>query len=857
MTWQSKGLKFLIFTPLAVCSIGVVTVTTSVVASAEEKQPQLDPKVQAEVNDEVVYRKKTEAEADADVATARRAFTSNRYKESIDFYNSAVKRLQQAGSSKHVNGKIAAIKKNMAIVYHYWARSEAVQAQKEADAKRFGKAIKHCLNAMEMDPAMRPEMERLVKRYQEQQRVAVYKTDTSPETIDPTQPERLYKIDLLLAQGKKLYDEKLWHRAREKFESVLVMDPYNAEAILLIRNLTKEMYKAGVRRYHDTRMERNAETTWKYVAPLIPRSAAEAAEEKPMRKKQVSSKIQKKLNDIIIKHMEFEDMTIETVIKTLRIKAKQKDPEHQGVNIVLRLTEPGADGASSSEGGEESLDGDSGGEFLDDSADAGSGDTEDAGDAGDDTGGDALADDIGDATSAPASAQTLTLMFDNLSVGDAIKNICMAAGMKYRIEQYAVVIAAKDVPLDQLETRIYPINSEVATSWTSSDGGGGGEGDSGNVASVQAFFERNGVSFPEGAKIVYDSAISRIIATNVPAQLDRIERILKELDVTDPQVLIEAKFVEVRENKTNELGFGWTISRQNNGEIVPPATRPGTGMGTATGIDGTNFNRLHYSTSQRTATMNPNDQPLTFLNGAADPNDGNDRAFDIQHIDRRGINYRLTVHALDLEDNTNILSCPRITTLNNEEATIRMVKEVYFPDSWGDAQLVDTSVETAGIRQVAFVSSMPEFSEPTELGVSLTVTPAVDADKYTITLDLIPVVQAHVGWVDYSYDHLTSLGTVTNTLKMPIIEKRTVQTQVTIYDGETVVMGGIMRDTTSYIDDRVPILGDIPMVGRFFRSKSVNSAKANLLIFTTPRLVNPNGAPLRQREVRGKPPFRM
>ena len=216
------------------------------------------------------------------------------------------------------------------------------------------------------------------------------------------------------------------------------------------------------------------------------------------------------------------------------------------------------------------------------------------------------------------------------------------------------------------------------------------------------------------------------------------------------------------------------------------------------------------------------------------------------------------MHALDLESNKNILSCPRITTLNNEEAVIRMVKEVYFPESWGDAQLVDTALE-AGLtsRQVAYVSSMPEFSEPTELGVSLTVTPAVDADKYTITLDLIPVVQSHIGWTDYSYDHLTSLGTVRNTVKMPVIEKRVVQTQVTIYDGETVVMGGIMRDTTGYIDDRVPILGDIPLVGRFFRSKSVNSAKANLLIFTTPRLVNPNGAPLRQREVRGKPPFRM
>jgi general secretion pathway protein D len=182
-----------------------------------------------------------------------------------------------------------------------------------------------------------------------------------------------------------------------------------------------------------------------------------------------------------------------------------------------------------------------------------------------------------------------------------------------------------------------------------------------------------------------------------------------------------------------------------------------------------------------------------------------------------------------------------------------MVTEQYFPESWGEAQLA----EMGGVTGSVYISSMPEFGEPTELGVRLTVTPTVDPDRYTITLDMVPVVQTHVGWTDYSYEQITSSGTVQNILRMPIIEARTVETQLTIYDGETVVLGGIMRDNTSYIDDRIPILGDLPLVGRFFRSKGVNAQKNNLLIFTTPRLVNPNGAPLRQREVRGKPPFRM
>ena len=110
---------------------------------------------------------------------------------------------------------------------------------------------------------------------------------------------------------------------------------------------------------------------------------------------------------------------------------------------------------------------------------------------------------------------------------------------------------------------------------------------------------------------------------------------------------------------------------------------------------------------------------------------------------------------------------------------------------------------------------------------------------------------------DSSYIQSTSAGTIPNTIRMVIIEARTVTSQVTIYDGETLVMGGIVRDDSTFNDNRIPILGDLPLIGRLFRSEYEVHTKSNLLIFTTPRLVNPNGSPLRQSEVRGKPPFRM
>ena len=125
---------------------------------------------------------------------------------------------------------------------------------------------------------------------------------------------------------------------------------------------------------------------------------------------------------------------------------------------------------------------------------------------------------------------------------------------------------------------------------------------------------------------------------------------------------------------------------------------------------------------------------------------------------------------------------------------------------------------------------------------------------------MTPSIRTFVDWVDYSYELSTESNGAPyyyrNIQKMPIIEVRSVNTSVQCYDGETIVLGGIITDKTTGIDDRYPILGNLPLVGRLFQSKSKNSSKVNLLIFLTCRLINPDGSPIREREMRGLPPFR-
>jgi len=121
------------------------------------------------------------------------------------------------------------------------------------------------------------------------------------------------------------------------------------------------------------------------------------------------------------------------------------------------------------------------------------------------------------------------------------------------------------------------------------------------------------------------------------------------------------------------------------------------------------------------------------------------------------------------------------------------------------------------------------------------VTPFVGADGYTISLTLIPQVTDFLGFINYG--NSINLGSVTtaNDIKQPLFSTRDLITSVVIWDGQTVVLGGLITEQLQKIDDKVPFLGDIPMVGRLFRTKTTVRNKRNLLVFVTARLIDPAG----------------
>lgn len=146
------------------------------------------------------------------------------------------------------------------------------------------------------------------------------------------------------------------------------------------------------------------------------------------------NKLRRKLRTIVIDHIEVEDATVEAVIKLIRIRAKDLDPEKEGVNIVLFLDPPKKKAAAQKKAKKDAEEDEDDIDFLEEITDEATGENK----------------------------KTVTLMFDDISLGEALKHICTAADLVYKVDRYAVVIAHKDFPLSKMETKIFPIDSDAA-----------------------------------------------------------------------------------------------------------------------------------------------------------------------------------------------------------------------------------------------------------------------------------------------------------------------------------------------------------------------------------------------------------
>ena len=874
----------------------------------EDEKETLREQTSASI-EELIARQAQQRNADELQRKASSAFEHEDYDVAVDSYIQVLKILEDEvvdGEVPEANKrKIAEVKNMISQSYYYWARKIFNEAEKTAQIGLYDEAIEKCEEAINVYPLSEDIIRKTIDEYKIMKSSAQYKKDTSEEELIPEAKNREKRISLLIRQGQTLYNTKQWNRAQEKFNQVMILDPYNITAIDYLRRIYLHESEVGDRRRGAVTLERAAEAMWEMIAPIPTGSETsdDVGSDEIKVKEDNAGTTQKKLSDIMIDHIDFEEVSIAQVVQFLKHTSKDRDPDRIGVNFVLRFNTDDAKPSTPA-----ISDGDDFGEededvFEDESEESSDDSGASEGDfySYDDVPG---GSDDGAAPVQTAENTTVTLAVDNVSLIDAIRFICKSANLHFRVENYAVVIAAKDVPLDEFIRKTFPIDKEILASSIM--------GDLTNENVKQYLIDR-GIPFPTGASVRYDEMSSRLTVFNTSEALDRVEDLIDQMDVSDPQVLIQVKFVEIELNDLQELSFDYTFSRvaptwdevmasglnpleatgnegaiadhsfimyyQNGSEsrnsslanawvtpaisslntsemqslnvaagdtyYVPGNLEPGEGYYHGILQDEAAKNYGHHLTWGPNSHFNRNAQTSPGIFGAT-TGSYNDTVFDWSTYNADGYQFNGGIHALDNADSTEILSAPRLTTMNNQNAVIRMVTEKYYPTDWDEAEL--ETISTNGSNVPVFTPSIPQFGGATEEGIALQVRPRVEEDNYTIFLEMTPVIQEFIGWTDYSYS--IPLGDnnelYPNTLKMPIIEARYLNTNVMSYDGETVVLGGVIRDELSMIEDQYPILGDLPLIGRFFQGKGKGAKKTNLLVFLTSRLIKPDGSPFRE-----------
>jgi general secretion pathway protein D len=382
---------------------------------------------------------------------------------------------------------------------------------------------------------------------------------------------------------------------------------------------------------------------------------------------------------------------------------------------------------------------------------------------------------------------------------------------------------------------------------------------------VRNYFFALGVDLTPGTgkSLFWNDRVGKLIVRATQQDLDIIQSAIEVLNEAPPLVNIRAKFAEVTQNDSRGIGFDWYL-----GNVLMAGGRMGMQGGTAPSYNGTptaanpggtfpggvaapslafpgGFNTLLppgssdsvVSSGLRNAANVP--AVMTFSGILTDPQ------------------FRVVMRMMEQRDGADLLAAPEVTTLSGRQAQVQMVdlKTVVTGTSLnqGNQGGQQTTASGGGTVQQA---NAPVFNQPlTEVmsfGPVLDVLPTVSADGYSIQMTILPTITEFVGYDDpgqFVPQAIAGGGqTLTSVLPLPHFRVRQVTTTAIVWDGQTIVLGGLISESVTKFRDKVPVLGDLPWLGRFFRSESDVSQRKNLVVFVTPTLIDPAGNRLHSDE---------
>jgi general secretion pathway protein D len=759
------------------------------------------------------------------------------------------------------------------------------------------------------------------------------------KTVDAGFINKVEEVKRLLAEADGYYQSGQYDKAMKSYDRVLALDPYNTAARRGQERIDNTKYQYGEEAYNETRARHLWKVEEAWQQPVRKYGAVgPVADNKGRGEVRGTAQMTNKMNSIIIPHIEFRDTTVREAVDFLREQAAENDPSGQGVNIVLRLVPLGQVSGPSAPllppptGGGTSV------PVLPAQAPPAGAPAQGA------PGGPPGVPPVPVATG-PAGAR-ITVTLDNIPLGEALRYVANQAGLKVKVEPYAVALIPLSEQSNDLITKRYHVPPEffggpldvgyyIGGSLAGGGGGSGGTGTTGinesppvstnvlereavsfqsatgvgtgagatsasNVvqgtattrqtllndrqlvgrADAKTMLQSMGVSFQGGASATFWPHSGTLIVRNTQDNLDMVDALVDQANSSAPkQVSIESKFVEINQNNLKELGFDWLLGPfSTNGKVFGAGGTTGNGVP----VDTANFpfNNNGVPIGQNPVTSGDRSGNFAISASALDallvPGLGQVAGVAPSIFGVAGVftnpQFQVVIRALNQKKGVDLLSAPSVTTKSGQRAIIEVVRELRYPRTYTAPQIpsiasstgTNINIGTATTVPVVVAPTTPQDWETRNTGVTLEVEPIVGGDSTTIDLNLIPQVVEFEGFINYG-SPINAVGVNTvgvlsvsqpvqltaNVINQPVFSTRKVTTSVSVYDGQTVVLGGLMREDVQKTEDKVPIIGDIPLVGRAFRTNTEQHTKKNLVIFVTARIITPAGLPLNEEEEEG------
>lgn len=775
---------------------------------------------------ETAQRQQSVRDAMQKVQEARTAYSAGRYSDAVELYQEGLALVAKAPASEKL---VKFIKDSLA---------DALVA-KAMDYRKVGRtdeAVEFIQDALELSPGHKFAKHELEK--------TLDPVRTNP-ALSPKHVANVEEVSRLLSLAYGYYELGLFDKAYDTFESVLKIDAYNTAARRGMERVQKsrQKYYSEAREAVRSKALAEVDAAWEEPLPVEERVGDYAATEagKALRPDAETEKsIAETLKNMILPQIVFESASVQEVIDALQGQIARFEAEGQKavrkINLVSSFGEPGS------------------------------------------------------AAYQNVMGRTVTLNLENISVADLLNILDRQLDIMHYISPLGVVLSCSGRDFGPIEERVYSVPPHFFDAPSSSDDDE--EDDDFSSASRVAVKRLNpvvalkemGISFPEGSNARYDAASRLLTVRNTMFNHQEIEELISMPLETQRAVVLNVIAMEVNETDLNELGFEWLFNFH-----LGPKGLFGSGtkeevLSDIAAVPTMNVDFTMPKTSySATEGLRSGSQVITadsisslISQGRVGYGDASRKAPGI--LSFRGIwnsgDVTMIMRGASQKEGTDIMTNPRIVMSpgRDEQVVFANVDEMFYPETYAEPQI--------GTMQIS-LGSTSNSGENRNLSGSATVATAAHPEEFTrfgMSEDQVggigSVVQVHSASVSPDSQHVTLALTVTlnefegfvnwgtpiqsvllmddasesvritlteNHILKPVFKRRMENTKLTVGTGSVVVIGGLKEMRSVRYEDKLPVLGDLPMVGRLFRSEGEEKVRKAFLMFVKVDVVDPTG----------------